>query len=127
MVSDLVKELVRAEEERFGLEKKISDIHDTIKSRIPVGISDNLSKNVTDSIVDLRSDNVPSMPWISFSLINDGPNSVNVVINERTTEKAPVKKGEVLDADLLAQGMISRVWLYCEKKQSASVRIYALK
>ena len=127
MVSDLVKGLICAEEGRIGIEQKISDIHDTIKSRIPVGVSDNLSKNVTDSLTDLRHDNTKSMPWISFSLINDGPNSVNVVINERTTEKAPVKKGEVLDADLLAQGMIYCVWLYCEKKQSANVRIYALK
>jgi len=127
MVSDFIKELIFEEERTFRVEKKILDIHDTIKSKIPVGVSDNLSKDVTDEITDLRWETVTSMPWMTFSLINDGPNSVNVVINERTTEKAPVRKGEVLDADLLAQGMIHRVWLYCEKGQTASVRIYALK
>ncbi len=127
MVSDFVKNLIIAEETNIRIEKKISAIHETIKSKIPEGISDNLSKSVTADITDLISDNTPSMPWMSFSLINDGPNGVNVVINERTMEKAPVKKNETFKADFLARGMIQRVWLYCEKGESANVRIYALK
>lgn len=127
MVSDFVKDLIFEEERNFRIEKKISSIHETIKSKIPVGISDNLSKTVTGRITDLRPGNTKSMPWMSFSLMNDGPNEVNVIINERTTEKAPVKRGEVLDADLLAKGMIHRVWLYCERGETAGVRIYALK
>lgn len=127
MVSDFVKDLIFEEERNFRVEKKISAIHETIKSKIPEGISDNLSKTVRDGLLDLRGENVPSMPWMSFSLLNDGPNSVNVIINERAMEKAPVRKGEILDANMLAKGMIHRVWLYCEKGQTANVRIYALK
>jgi hypothetical protein len=127
MVSDFVKQIIFEEEKNFNIEKKISDIHKTIKSKIPDGISDNLTKNITDDITDLRHGTVPSMPWMSFSLINDGPNSVNVVINEKTMEKAPVRKGEILDADFLAKDKIERIWIYCEKGQTASVRIYALK
>lgn len=127
MVSEFIKDLIFEEERNFRVEKKILDIHETIKSKIPVGVSDNLSKVVTGEIIDLRPGNIKSMPWMSFSMLNDGPNAVNVVINERTTAKAPIKKGELLDADLLAKDMIYRVWLYCEKGETANVRIYALK
>ncbi len=127
MVSDFVKDLIFEEERSFRIEKQMSAIHETIKSKIPEGFSDTLSKTVGDGLLDLRGENVPSMPWMSFSLFNDGPNSVNVIINEHAMEKAPVEKGEVLNADFIAKGMVHRIWLYCEKGQVANVRIYALK
>lgn len=127
MVSDFVKNLILAEEGNIRIEKRIVAIHETIKSMIPRGIADNIPATVTDELMDLSSETIPSMPWMTFSLINDGPNSINVIINDHTTDKAPVKKGEVLDADMKAQDMIYRVMLYCEKGETASVRIYPLK
>lgn len=127
MVSDFVKELILNEEANIKIEKKATAIHETIKSKIPVGIPDTLSIDVTNEITDLRPENTPSMPWMSFSLMNDGPNGVNVVINERATKKAPVGKSEELEADFIAKDKIQRVWLYCERGETASVRIYALK
>ena len=127
MASDFVKQLILAEEGNIRIEKRVAAIHETIKSRIPEGIADNIPKTVTEELTDLSRETIPSMPWMSFSLINDGPNSVNVVINDRATDKAPVKRGEVLNADLLAKGMVYRVLLYCERGETANVRVYALK
>lgn len=127
MVSDFVKNLILAEEANLKIEKRILAIHETIKSRIPEGIADNIPAVVTDELFDLRSETTPSMPWMTFSLINDGPNSVNVIINNKTTAKAPVKRGEVLDVDMEARDKIHRVMLYCEKGETANVRIYPLK
>lgn len=127
MVSDFVKNLILAEEGNIRIEKRIVAIHETIKSRIPEGIADNIPAAVTDELFDLSSETTPSMPWMTFSLINDGPNGVNVIINNRSTDKAPVKKGEVLDVDMEARGKIYRVMLYCEKGETADVRIYPLK
>lgn len=127
MASDFVKNLILQEETSVRLEKRLLDIHETIKSRIPVGITDNIPLVVTDAVVDLRGETVPTMPWMSFSLINDGPNSVNVIINDRTTDKAPVKRGEVLDVNMEAKDMIHRVMLYCERGETANIRVYPLK
>lgn len=127
MVSDFVKNLILAEESNIKIEKRIIAIHETIKSRIPEGITDNVPITVTGELSDLRSETIPSMPWMAFSLINDGPNSVNVVVNDKSTDKAPVKKGEVLDVDMEAKDKIYRVMLYCEKGETANIRIYPLK
>jgi hypothetical protein len=127
MPSDFVKNLILQEESSIRVEKRLLDIHKTIKSRIPEGVADNFPKTVTEELTDLSRETIPSMPWMSFSLINDGPNSVNVVINDHATDKAPVKRGEVLDADLIAKGMVYRVMLYCERGETANVRVYALK
>jgi hypothetical protein len=127
MVSDFVKNLLIAEEGSLRIEKRILAIHETIKSRIPEGISDTIPVVVTDELFDMRNETIPSIPWMSFSLINDGPNSVNVIINNKSTDKAPVKKGEVLDVDMEARDKIQRVMLYCEKGETANIRIYPLK
>jgi hypothetical protein len=127
MVSDFVKNLLIAEENSIRIEKRIVAIHETIKSKIPLGITDNIPLVVTDELLDLSPETITSMPWMSFSLVNDGPNAVNVIINERTTDKAPVKKGEILDVDMEARDKIQRVMLFCEKGETANVRVYPLK
>jgi len=127
MVSDFVKNLLIQEETSIRVEKRLLDIHNTMKSRIPDGVADNFPRTVTEELTDLSRETIPSMPWMSFSMINDGPNSVNVVINDRSIDKAPVKKGEVLDADMEAKDKIHRVLLFCEKGETANVRIYSLK
>jgi hypothetical protein len=127
MVSDFVKQMILAEEGNIRIEKRIIAIHETMKSRIPKGITDNIPATVTDELFDLRDETTPSMPWMAFSLMNDGPNGVNVIVNDRSTSKAPIKKGEVFDVDMEARDMIHRVILYCEKGETANIRIYPLK
>lgn len=127
MISDFVKKLVIDEENKIHIEKKLRDIHQTIRSKIPDGVADSIPRTVADDIMELSRETIPSMPWMSFSLMNDGPNGVNVIINDRSTDKAPVKRGEALDANLIAKDMIYRVFLYCETGETANIRIYALK
>ena len=76
------------------------------------------------------------MPWIAFTLCNDGPESVYVFVNEKTdimdhrdvsghsTNVAPIKKGETIKFNIKSSG-IERVFLQCDHGSTASVRIYS--
>lgn len=89
---------------------------------------------VTDSIIELNADKVPTMPWNSISIYNDGANPVHVYINEMAGELVsdltlvvddpPLKVGESYTFDMRSP-RIDKLYLVCDHGQAASVRIFA--
>jgi len=77
-----------------------------------------LKINVTDKIFEVK----PTTPWKGFSLINDGPNPVYIMVNEQIAEpEAPLNSGDNLDQDIETKVL----YLLCDKGETASVRVYA--
>lgn len=76
-----------------------------------------LKINVTDEVFEVK----PTTPWKGFSIINDGPNPVYVMVNEQIAEpEAPLNIGDNLDQDILTNVL----YLVCDKGETASVRVY---
>jgi len=72
----------------------------------------------------LERSEYPTMPWISFTLFNEGPNPVYVVIND-FYRKVPLMPEEPLTVDFRSH-KIMKVFLFCNPKQKAKVRLYAV-
>lgn len=75
---------------------------------------------VTDVIMELKIDH----PSQSFSLHNDGPNPVNVGVNNPSLQRAPININEDMAVDFETHKL---KWLYlqCARAQTANVRIIA--
>jgi hypothetical protein len=96
---------------------------------------------VADRTACLDVSVIPTLPWISFTITNDGPDPVYVYINEKRDlrEKdvmndslraiapvldAPILVGEVMPFNIKFSG-IHRVYLRCNVGDSSRVRIFA--
>ena len=90
------------------------------ESKIPTGVKP-LRYTVTDTIKVLRL----SIPWISFSLINDGANAITVWIND---EADPQIDGMIGASETYTCNMdypvIRALYLKSESGTSNAVRIY---
>ena len=93
------------------------------ESKVPTG-SKSFKLTVTDSITELSVGLVE--PWISFSLVNDGPSGVYVEVNEpgKLLDKVPVNSGETETVDM-RYPIINIVYLQAESGGTAAVRIKA--
>ena len=83
----------------------------------------------------------PSMPWISFQIVNDRPDDIycfvneirdikeNVVMNDTLHNIAPMKYAPVLVGETMKYSMgfsgIVRVYLQCNVGDSSDVRIFS--
>ena len=91
---------------------------------------------VTDQVMEINADKIPTMPWNSVSIYNDGANPIHIYINEVAGELVtnnllqlvvddpPIKVGETYTFDMRAP-KIQKVYLICDPGNSATVRIYA--
>ena len=90
--------------------------------------------NVDDEVVELTEDKLPSLPWISMTVFNDGADPVHIYINEYGTESLyhmnqvptdpPLAAGDTLQVEMRAP-KIKKVFLVCDQGKTASVRIFA--
>ena len=91
---------------------------------------------VTDSTRILDFPTIQTMPWMGFTLCNDGPGPVYVFVNDKVniqeqrivegqgTNVAPVRKGEMIKFNMKRSG-IERIFLQCATGEIANVRIYS--
>lgn len=92
------------------------------QSKIPTGI-----KSFSVAVDGTRKKIGLNKPWISTSMINDGPNSVYTRLNSLegplTENGAVIKSGEpyTYDADY---PIITCIYLQCASGESATVRIH---
>lgn len=94
---------------------------------IPVGKFRPFTLAVTDAITELKPENTPTMPWIAFTIYNDGPDAVFLVVNEDfVQERTPLNSGENVTVNLTKR-KVERVVLKCATGLTASVRIFAIK
>ena len=89
---------------------------------------------VSDSILEISADKLPSLPWISMTIFNDGADPVHIYINDYGMESIyylnqvptdpPLAAGDTFQIDMRAP-KIKKVFLVCNRGNSASVRIFA--
>lgn len=90
----------------------------------PLGKVDSLNLDITDVVTDL-SQLAKYMPWISFSLFNDGPDAIYISVNEDVADMdTPINKGEPFQADM-GKRKIDKVLIVCAAGGHSSVRLYA--
>lgn len=95
------------------------------KATIPEGEVEPIALNVTAQVTHLRKQDYPTMPWISMTVFNDGPNPVFIGVPYRPVE-APLVMGEQLAINMVER-KIKKVLLVCGPGNVAAVRIYALR
>jgi len=89
----------------------------------PLGKIISLNPNVSDSNLVLEDEDY--MPWISFSLFNDGPDPVYVAVNEdEASSEGPISRGEQMSVDMGTR-LIDKVILVCDVGEECSIRLKA--
>lgn len=93
------------------------------ESKVPIGIK-SYKWDVTDTVSEIDL----GQPWISFSLINDGPGSVCVKVNNQEgplANEAEVKSGETYTIDF-DYAIVTKILLVTKTAGTiATVRVYA--
>lgn len=89
-----------------------------------LGKVESLTVQATDVATDL-SLTAKYMPWVSFSLYNDGPDAIYFSVNEDEADMdTPIYKGEDASVDMVKR-KISKMLLICDAGKHAQVRVYA--
>lgn len=113
----------------------LEGIYDLMEDQVPE-IFRQYSFSSIDKTMIVDVSVAQTMPWIGFTLCNDGPAPVYVFVNDKvdimeqrvvegqTTNVAPVRKGETLKFNMKKSG-IDRIYLQCGTSETASVRIYS--
>lgn len=106
----------------------------TMKDALP-DLMKKYSFEITDSILEINSDKLPSLPWISFTLFNDGADPVHVYVNEYGKEESQyispeptdptIGSGDSMVVDMKAS-KIRKLILFCDNGKTATVRIFAM-
>lgn len=89
---------------------------------------------ITDVILELTEDKLPSLPWISMTVFNDGADPVHIYINDYGSETVyyldqapsdpPLDAGDTFQIDMRAP-KIKKLFLVCDQGKTAFVRIFA--
>jgi hypothetical protein len=107
--------------------KTIAELYQTYRLTIPEGKFIPLTVPVTDIPTELSPKNTPTMPWIIFTIFNDGVNGVYIRVNEDLIQThTPLNPAENITIGF-AQPKINKVTLVCLPTLTSSVRIFALK
>jgi hypothetical protein len=90
--------------------------------------------DIDSTVLELNEDKMPSMPWISMTLFNDGGDSVHVYVNDygmetiyelnKTPTDPPLGAGDTFQLDMRAS-KIKKVFMVCDQGKTATVRIFA--
>uniref|UniRef100_A0A6M3LSR7 Uncharacterized protein n=1 Tax=viral metagenome TaxID=1070528 RepID=A0A6M3LSR7_9ZZZZ len=114
---DLIEELV----------ERTTRFHGSWEETIPVGKFKPLTIPVTDSITELSPLNVSTMPWMAFTIYNDGPDPVFMMVNEEFIQDVtPLNVGENVTVDMKKRQIV-KIFLHCALGLTTSVRIFALR
>lgn len=99
---------------------RLVEILDTQRLQIPEGIVEPIPTfKVTQKGKTIKLD----IPWFSFAMWNDGPNTFWVQVNKKKRGKAhELKKDETYSVNMGAP-KIKDLYLYCATGETAAVRI----
>jgi len=86
----------------------------------------NLSYAITDDIFEVYK-KTDYLPWQSFDLTNVGPNPVYFSVNKWLSPEAPLPVGQSINIDFKAKGGIRKVFLKCDRGETAKVLFYVVK
>jgi hypothetical protein len=99
---------------------QIVKIRKYFDDRTSHGLIQTYDVTVTDELKEIKVD----FPAQSFSLFNDGADTVNVWVNDLGRPKRSVKSNEALNLNYETH-KIKYIYLQCASGQSASIRIVA--
>lgn len=103
------------------------EVKTSIDSTIPEGIYLEDTFDITEEYEPIYFHGREDLyPIHDFNIFNDGPNDVYIMVNDSPVSKTPVKNTESLHVDMKAK-KIYRIIVYCNKGETATVRIHALK
>ncbi len=123
----------------FAVQKETLDVLKNIRAQISDWTPDLFRQyafDVTDASRTIDSSVIPTMPWIAFSVCNDGPDPVYVFVNEKvnireqpmieaqSSNVAPIRKGEQMRFNMKKTG-IQIVYLQCASGKTSQVRIFS--
>ena len=98
--------------------KAAQALHDHAKDLEGEGLTRRLDLSISDNLEKLY---LPEK-WQSFTLTNDGANTVKVWVNSLYTQDITVKAFEALNYDTKTH-KIKKLYLQCSSGESASIRI----
>lgn len=98
-----------------------------LKSQIPKGEFRPITLQISNTPTVLEPKSIPEMPWIKFTIFNDGPDPVYLEVNEEFLQQTtPLNIDESLAVDMITP-QIEKVRLFCAVGQTASVRLFTKK
>jgi len=109
------------------LSQWVIEVKESIDSTIPEGLYLEDTFDITDKYTPIYFHGRKDLyPIHDFSIFNDGPNDVYLMVNDSPVSKTPVKSTESLHVDMKAK-KIYRIIVYCSSGDTAIVRIHALR
>jgi hypothetical protein len=109
------------------LTERTTRFHSSWEETIPVGEFKSLTYPITDRVTELSPKTIESMPWRAFTIFNDGPSPIYLVINEDFPQtRTPVNMGENLTVNMTKR-KIEKIYLNCAAGLTSTVRIFVLK
>jgi len=110
-----------------NLTEETVNFHQSWLKTIPKGKFEPLTLAITSSVTKLDSSIIETMPWMKFTIFNDGDDAVYLMVNEEFIQsRTPLNSDESLTVDMITP-QIEKVQLICLQGESCSVRIFARK
>lgn len=107
--------------------EELINFHQHWQKTIPKGVFEPLTLTITQLPTTLDPKIVESMPWMKFTIYNDGDDAVYIMINEEfIQDRTPLNSGENLTVDMITP-QIEKILLLCLPGETCSVRIFARK
>ena len=119
-----------------GLIDVLKNLLDLQASQIPE-IARQYQLPITSKVAVIDSTVIPSLPWINFTVLCDGPNSVFCFVNEKKdirdhdclnsqqSNVCEIQPGETMRYDM-KYGGIDKIYLQCGLGYTANVRIFSM-
>lgn len=111
------------------LAKKMEELHKNLEKVIPEGFSSSIHIDCDENLLILNKNVEPSMPWVSVSIVNDGPDPVYYSISpEKWALRAdsPIDVKEIIKVDMRGR-LIDRIGFWCDKGKTAKVRLFYVR
>ena len=100
--------------------ERLLSLEKLAKAEVPEGVVEPIEKF---HITSQRKLIPRPKAWFSFSLINDGPNSVFVIVNmDKSFEEHEVLNGETYNIDM-HRGVINDLLIWCREGETATIRL----
>ena len=128
MSSEEKSKAVRAEVLQAALLDEVAErllaLQKLAQAEVPEGVVEPIEKFHITSIPT----HLPRLePWFSMSLINDGPDSVLVIVNTaKSFDEHEVLAGETYNINML-RALIKDVRLWCRAGETATVRLVGVR
>ena len=104
--------------------ERLLSLEKLAKAEVPEGVVEPIEKF---HITSQRKLIPRPKAWFSFSLINDGPHSVFVIVNvDKSFEEHEVLSGETYNINM-SRGIINDLLIWCRDGETADIRLVGVR